>query len=92
VFNEPEVTLAVLVPVGYPVTALDMVFVCPPLTRKDGRAIAATSQRAISGVAFQQWSRHRTAHNPWREGVDTVCTQLDLADEWFDREADSQNA
>lgn len=87
VFNETEVTLAVLIPVGYPTTALDMVFVHPPLTRRDGQPIAATSQRAIAGVDFQQWSRHRTGENPWREGVDNVCTQLDLADEWFLREA-----
>jgi len=71
---------------GYPGGALDMVYVHPPLHRADGRPVPNLSDIAIAGRPFQQWSRHYSAANPFRVGIDTLATHLMLADEWFARE------
>jgi len=34
----------------------------------------------LDNKTFQQWSRHRTPANPWREGVDNLGTHVPLAD------------
>jgi hypothetical protein len=86
-FRTTSVDIAIMIPTGYPDTALDMVRVSPPMVRLDGAAIPATSPVTIDQRSFQQWSRHRTPANPWRSGVDSVLSQLDLAQEWFARAA-----
>jgi len=72
---------------GYPDTQIDMVFFNPFLSRIDGVAIGATEgQRMVDGVVFQQWSRHRTAENPWRAGIDDVESHMLLVKHWLERE------
>lgn len=86
-YSSDRVTAAVRLEPNYPMTQLDMVFVEPHLTRKDGRPINATQASVtILGRAFQQWSRHRTAANPWRPGEDNLETHFMLISDWFQRE------
>src|SRR5438128_2125628 len=68
------VSVALLIPPGYPDTQIDMVYFFPGLT--NGRPINAVSAHALDGKTWQRWSRHRTAQNPWRPGLDGVGTHL----------------
>jgi hypothetical protein len=63
-----------------------MVWFEPALVLTSGRAIGALSSHTIDGTTWQRWSRHRTAQNPWRPGVDDVSTHLGLVDDWLSRE------
>ena len=86
-YAHSHVTVAIRLETGYPNTALDMVYVHPPLVRKDGQPIGATDARqVIAGESYQRWSRHRTAQNPWRPGQDGISTHVFLIEDWFFRE------
>ena len=86
-YNHSKVTIAIMLVTGYPNAALDMVYVHPPLARKDGQRINATEHpQSIAGQTFQRWSRHRTAIHPWRPGHDGVGTHIFLIEDWFARE------
>lgn len=85
-YSSVTVTLALMIVPGYPDAQIDMVFVSPLLQLKSGRALNAVSPRDINGFQFQQWSRHRTAANPWRPDLDDVGTHLVLVADWFARE------
>lgn len=71
---------------GYPDALIDMVYVTPALAKVTGGAIGALSTEPFDGRTWQRWSRHRTAANPWRPGLDNVETHLALVTEWFARE------
>lgn len=86
-FNEDFVAACFRIETAYPDTQIDMVYFHPALTRKDGRAIPATTMEGFDGKSWQRWSRHRTARNPWRPGVDNLATHFALVKEWLDREA-----
>ena len=78
------VTVAIRLETGYPITALDMMYVYPPVSRQDGRAIPCTEARqALDGKQFQRWSRHRTGVNPWIPGEDSLETHVYLIEEYF---------
>lgn len=85
-YNHLRVSAAVRISPGYPDTLLDMVYFSPPLARTDGRAIGALTPLTIDGKAYQQWSRHRTAANPWRPGEDDLSTHMELVRHWLERE------
>jgi hypothetical protein len=85
-YNVSEATLVLVIPQGYPDTQIDMAYFAPALTRADGKGINNISTVNWSIGTFQQWSRHRTANNPWRPGVDDVATHLSLVDDWLRRE------
>ena len=86
-YNHPHVTAAIRMETGYPNTALDMVYFHPALARKDGEVIGATqAKQLIDGRRYQRWSRHRTAQNPWRAGVDGLDTHVFLIEDWLARE------
>ena len=88
-YNHPTATIAIRLATGYPNAQLDMVFVCPPLARADGRPIGATgSKKTIAGKVYQRWSRHRTPANPWKPGTDDLGTHIHLIEDWFTREFD----
>jgi hypothetical protein len=82
-----HVTVAIRIVAGYPAAALDMIYVHPALQRRDGRAIPGLSTMLLDGKTFQQWSRHYTAANPWRIGLDDVASHLHAAEEWLRRTA-----
>lgn len=86
-YARTRATLAVLISPGYPDAPLDMCFFHPALQLASGRSIGRTEARqVIRGQVFQRWSRHRTAQNPWRPGVDSLSTHLALVEEWLARE------
>ncbi|MBS1682158.1 MAG: hypothetical protein JST48_10625 [Bacteroidetes bacterium] len=85
-YNCKSVTVALMIPPGYPVAQIDMAFFHPFLSRLDLAPIGALSFQNIDGRIFQRWSRHRTAQNPWQPGVDDVSTHLELVKYWFERE------
>jgi len=82
-----RVTVAIQIVPGYPDGPLDMVYVFPPLVRRDGKTINATQcTESVDGKPFQRWSRHLTAANPWRPGHDNLESYHYLVCDWFRRE------
>lgn len=82
-YNQSTVDLHVRIDPTYPDTQIDMVYFSPSLSRKDGKPIKAVSQLNFDGKIWQQWSRHRTASNPWRTGIDNLETHISLVSEWL---------
>jgi hypothetical protein len=83
-YSADRVTVAIRVESGYPITALDMMYVYPAITRADGRPIPQTNcLQALDGKQFQRWSRHRTPTNPWIPGEDSLETHVYLIEEYF---------
>jgi hypothetical protein len=83
-YDRPHVLLAIRLESGYPMTALDMMYVYPALTRTDGKPIPQTSViQPIDGKQFQRWSRHRTGANPWVSGEDSLETHIYLVEDFF---------
>lgn len=85
-YNVSKALVAIRIVDGYPDSQLDMVYFHPPLSRVDSRAVNRLSPIKIDEKDFQQWSRHRTAENPWRPGDDDLSTHLVLVDDWLERE------
>jgi len=85
-YNQVAVDLYLRIESGYPDVQIDMVYVCPPLAKAAGGEIKALSSETFDGRVWQRWSRHRTAENPWRPGLDNLETHLALVAEWFARE------
>jgi len=86
-YNVSTASIAISIPNGYPTNQLDMAYFSPPLSRVDNKPIGATQvQQKILGQSYQRWSRHRTASNPWRPGLDDISTHLSLINEWLLRE------
>jgi hypothetical protein len=70
----------------YPRGQIDMAFFSPRLARKDGHSINAVTDVIIEGRQYQQWSRHRTPDNPWREGIDCIETHMRFVVYWLENE------
>jgi len=85
-YNHQNVSAALRIPPSYPDDQIDMVYFFPHLALKNGRAIGALSDFQLDGKVYQQWSRHRTTNNPWRSGLDNVCTHLLQVNNWLQRE------
>jgi hypothetical protein len=86
-YNHQKVSVAIRLETGYPLAALDMVYVFPALIRNDGKPIRnADVNQALDGKVWQRWSRHRTSENPWKPGEDSIETHVYLIEDWFVRE------
>jgi hypothetical protein len=85
-YNLGQIDLYFKIEGAYPDTQLDMVYVHPALARADGNPIGGLAEETFDGKAWQRWSRHRTAANPWRPGVDNLETHFKLALSWFEQE------
>jgi hypothetical protein len=85
-YNVRTAILALRIPPSYPDDQIDMVYFNPALALLSGRGIGALSMTTIDAKPFQQWSRHRTAANPWRMGLDNVGTHLLQVASWLARE------
>ncbi len=86
-YNNPSATIAIRMETGYPNTELNMVYIYPALSRRDGLPIGATqATQAIDGKQYQRWSRHRTAQNPWKIGRDSLGSHVILVEDWLVRE------
>ena len=85
-YNARMVDVALRIPPSYPDDQIDMVYFLPALALTSGKGIKALTPLQIDGKQYQQWSRHRTAANPWRPGLDNICTHLLQVDSWLERE------
>lgn len=85
-YNHKHAEMAVQISPLYPETQIDMVYFYPGLARIDGKMIKALSTEMIDNRNFQRWSRHRTAQNPWRPGLDDISTHITLVQYWLERE------
>jgi hypothetical protein len=85
-YNHRTATAAIRIPPSYPDDQIDMVYFHPALALASGKAIAQLSMCALDSKQYQQWSRHRTQANPWRPGLDNVCTHLLQVNSWLERE------
>ena len=85
-YNHAAVSAALQLSASYPDTQIDMVYFYPHLNRTNGRPVPKVSNHNFDGKAWQRWSRHRTAVNPWRRGYDCIETHVLLVDDWLERE------
>ena len=86
-YNLDKVTAAVMLPVGYPQSAPDMVYFYPALSLASGKRIhAAEATETIQGKVYQRWSRHFLPKEPWRPGVDSMETYALMIRSWLERE------
>jgi hypothetical protein len=90
-YGVQSTSVALQVGPGYPDTQIDMVYFRPHLARTDGKVIRALTTCQIAGEDWQRWSRHRTAANPWRPGIDNVATHLIQVEAWLQRAAEGDN-
>lgn len=79
--------LMIRVPPQYPAAALDMLWLCPAVTRTDNRPIQALATETFAGRTWQRWSRHRTGPQAWRPGVDNLATHLRFVEISLQRDA-----
>jgi hypothetical protein len=82
-YNVEAATIGFRLPSSYPTDQIDMVYFYPALVRKDNEPIGATSNISLDEKTFQQWSRHRTAANPWRPDIDNLSTHYPLVEAWL---------
>ena len=74
-FDRPTTDLLLRVPAGYPMSALDMFYVDPPLRLHGGSYPAQADQFESHGSRqWQRFSRHLKV--AWRPGVDCLKTFL----------------
>ena len=85
-YNLAFADVALRIPPSYPDGQIDMVYFYPALALASGRNVKALTDHPLEGKQYQQWSRHRTAANPWRPGLDNICTHLLQVDSWLKRE------
>lgn len=85
-YNHPTARAAFRIHPSYPDVQVDMVYFHPALALTSGKPIRALSATNIDGALYQQWSRHRTAQNPWRPGLDNIGTHLVLVKDWLQKE------
>jgi hypothetical protein len=85
-YNHRVASAGLRIKPSYPDDEIDMVYFHPSLALTNGKSIAQLSLFTLDGKQYQQWSRHRTKANPWRPGVDNVCTHLIQVDDWLERE------
>lgn len=85
-YNVQQAVALLRIPPKYPDEQIDMVYFSPALSLTSGKHIRQLTSVQFDGKAFQQWSRHRTPQNPWRPGLDNICTHLLQVDSWLLRE------
>lgn len=85
-YTQRVADVALRIPPSYPDDQIDMVYFHPGLSLTSGKMIKALTPHVLDGKPYQQWSRHRTPINPWRPGLDNVCTHLIQVDTWLRRE------
>ncbi len=86
-YNHPASDVALRIPPSYPDVDMDMAYFYPELLLTSRKVIRQTQVKVlVEGKQYQQWSRHRTSANPWRPGLDNVCTHLLQVTTWLQRE------
>ena len=80
-FDRASVDLMIRIPAGYPMGALDMFYVDPPLKLASSAAYppAAETFEEYAGRRWQRFSRHlNTPTAQWQPGVDNLRSFLTL--------------
>jgi hypothetical protein len=85
-YNHRQADAALRISPSYPDAQIDMVYFFPALALTNGKAIRQLTPHQLDGKQYQQWSRHRTPANPWRPGLDSICTHLLQVTHWLQRE------
>lgn len=85
-YNNRKADAALRISPSYPDAQIDMVYFYPALALTNGKAVRQLTPHSLDGKQYQQWSRHRTAQNPWRPGLDNICTHLLQVNNWLERE------
>jgi hypothetical protein len=85
-YNCAKANVALRMKPSYPDDEIDMAYFFPALSLTSGKGIRQLSSLTISGVPYQQWSRHRTPQNPWKPGIDNVGSHMVAVDDWLRRE------
>lgn len=85
-YSHRQANAAVRLGPSYPDDDIDMVYFSPALALTSGRGIKNLSMCTVDNKQYQQWSRHRTKANPWRPGVDNICTHMVQVNDWLRRE------
>lgn len=81
-FDPRTSTLMILLPSGYPGSALDMFYFAPPLARSDGVTIGALATEHHFDRSWQRWSRHYD----WQPGEDSLLSHVEYVKEQLQRE------
>ncbi len=66
--------LMILIPIGYPGSALDMFYFSPRLEKEDGSGINALAQETHFGETWQRWSRHYK----WNPDNDSLVKHIEF--------------
>jgi hypothetical protein len=85
-YNHRKADAALRISPSYPDDQIDMAYFFPALALTNGKAVRQLTPHPLDGKQYQQWSRHRTAENPWRPGLDNICTHLLQVTNWLERE------
>lgn len=85
-YNVAKVDVIVRIDAGYPDTQIDMAYFSPALIKANGALPGSVSEDVFEGKPWQRWSRHRTAINPWRPGIDNLGTHFGLVQDWLEKE------
>ena len=72
-YTTAQSTLMVLIPSGYPGSALDMFHFDPPLHKSNGAPISALASEDHFGRTWQRWSRHYS----WKPGEDCLMGHIE---------------
>jgi len=77
--------LLVLIPVGYPGSALDMFYFLPHLHKSDETAIECLVAEVHFDENWQRWSRHYD----WEAGVDSLAKHIQRVETNLSREVET---
>lgn len=72
-YDRQASTLMILLPSGYPGSALDMFYFDPPLARTDGGGIGNLATESHFARSWQRWSRHYG----WKAGEDSLVRHVE---------------
>jgi hypothetical protein len=79
-YNHETGSVAVQIPVNYPLAQLDMAYFFPHLARVDGGPLRqANVLQPIDGKQWQRWSRHYA----WIPSQHNICTHIVLIRHWL---------
>ena len=83
-YTVDRATLAIQIPVGFPLAGLDMAWFSPPIARLNGTVPpCCDASNTIEGRVFQRWSRHY----PWDVDRSSLTSHLKAVEEWLTKAA-----
>lgn len=71
-YDLDKTNLMIRIPADYPAGPLDMFYLQPAISRKDGRLIGALAEEEHFSQKWQRWSRHYE----WKPGEHCIATHF----------------